>query len=230
MRSIAGFVVGAVVLALAAYALLGVARLEGYMAEAGERLATLQYEAARESLTAARQYSGRARFVPWLGSDVRQEIQAREAALSYWARDYETVLPAGAEPVTAVDEGNVELQLVVANAAHRMGQARFADRDAVAQVLEETAAGYLTVLKNETWHPDAAFNYEYLIRLRDAAAKGQAPPPPQENEEDADLGEAGAPTPATSQEGFEIYIPLEEGERNPSGGEAGQSGPRERKG
>jgi hypothetical protein len=230
MRSIVGFVVGAVALALAGYAFLGVARLEEHMASAGERLATLQYDAAQESLSAAEQYAGRARFVPWLGSDVRHEIQAREAALQYWAREYEAVLPAGAEPVAAVDEGNLELQLVVANAAYRVGQTRSIDKAMAVQVLEETAAGYLTVLKNNTWHPDAAFNYEYLIRLRDAAAKGQAPPPPQENEEDADLGEAGAPTPATSQEGFEIYIPLEEGERNPSGGEAGQAGPRERKG
>ena len=87
------------------------------------------------------------------------------------------MLPAGAEPVAAVDEENVELQLVVANSAYRVNQTQFKDRASTVKALEETAAGYLTVLKNNTWHPDAAFNYEYIIRLRDEAAKGSQPPP-----------------------------------------------------
>ena len=123
-------------------------------------------------------------------------------------------------------------------AARSGGKPRFeAPADPVAigrevgpQALEEAAAGYLTVLKNNTWHPDAAFNYEYIIRLRDQAAKGSQPPPPQKNEEESDNGESGAPTPATSQEGFQIYIPLEQGEKNPTGGEAGKSSAKERKG
>jgi hypothetical protein len=125
----------------------------------------------------------------------------------------------------------VELQLVVANASFRVKQTEFKDRASTVKALEEAAAGYLTVLKNNSWHPDAAYNYEYLVRLRDAAAKGsQPPPPPQKNEEESDLGESGAPTPATSQQGFEIYIPLEQGEKNPTGGDAGKSAPKERKG
>ena len=230
MRSIIGFAVAAVAIALVGFAFLGVARLEANMADAGERLSTLQYDAAGESLAQAERYAGRARFVPWLGSDARQEIRARQAALQYWKRQYDAVLPPGAEPVAAVDEANVELQLVVANAVYRMKQPQFADRQAAATALDEAASGYLTVLKSSTWHPDAAFNYEYLVRLRNEAGKGRQPPPPQKNEEESDLGEAGAPTPATSQQGFEIYVPLEKGEKNPSGGEAGQAGPRERKG
>jgi len=230
MRSIVGSAIGAVVLALAGVAFLGVARLDGHMADAGQRLSTLQYEAARESLVEAERYSRDARFVPWLGSDARQEIRARQAAVQYWQRQYDALIPAGAEPVAAVDDTNVELQLVVANAAYRVKQTQFGDRQSTIKALEEAAAGYLTVLKNNTWHADAAFNYEYLVRLRDEAAKGRQPPPPRENEEESDLGESGAPTPATSQEGFEIYIPLEQGEKNPSGGEAGKAAPKERKG
>ena len=230
MRSIVAFVIVAVVLGLAGFGFLEVARLEGRMADAGERLSTLQYAAAQESLDEAEQHAGQARFVPVLGSDARQEIRARKAAVQYWQRQYDAVLPAGAEPVAAVDEENVELQLVVANAEYRVKQTQFANRQATVKALEEAAAGYLTVLKSNTWHPDAAFNYEYIVRLRDEAGKGRQPPPPQKNEEESDLGEAGAPTPATSQEGFQIYVPLEQGEKNPSGGEAGKASPKERKG
>jgi hypothetical protein len=230
MRSVVASVVGTVVLLVAGFAFLGVYRLDAHMADAGQRLSTLQYAAASESLAEAERYSGSARFVPWIGSDARQEIRARQAAVQYWQRKYDEVIPAGAEPVAAVDESNVELQLVVANAAYRVKQTQFKDRQATIKALEEAAAGYLTVLKNNTWHPDAAFNYEYIVRLRDEAGKGRQPPPPRENEEESDLGESGAPTPATSQEGFEIYIPLEQGEKNPTGGEAGKAAPKERKG
>jgi hypothetical protein len=230
MRSTIGVALAAIMLALFGFAFLGVARLEGRMADAGQRLSTLQYGPAHESLTEAEQHANQARFVPWLGSDARQEIRARQAAVQYWQRQYDAVLPAGAEPVAAVDEENVELQLVVANSAFRVHQTEFKDKQSTIKALEETAAGYLTVLKNNTWHPDAAFNYEYIIRLRDAAAKGSQPPPPQKNEEESDNGESGAPTPATSQEGFQIYIPLEQGEKNPTGGEAGKASAKERKG
>ena len=230
MRATIGFAIVAGVLALFGFAFLGVARLEGHMADAGQRLSTLQYEAAQESLTGAEQDANRSRFVPFLGTDARQEIRARQAAVHYWQRQYDVVLPAGAEPVAAVDEENVELQLVVANSEFRVKQTEFKDKTSTVKALEEAAAGYLTVLKNNTWHPDAAYNYEYIIRLRDQAAKGSQPPPPQKNEEESDNGESGAPTPATSQEGFQIYIPLEQGEKNPTGGEAGKASAKERKG
>ena len=230
MRATIAFAITAVVLAVIGFAFLGVARLDAHMADAAQRLSTLEYASAQESLTQAEQYSNHARFVPWLGSDARQEIRARQAAVQYWQRQYDVVLPAGAEPVAAVDDTNVELQLVVANSAFRVHQTEFKDKQSTVKALEETAAGYLTVLKNNTWHPDAAFNYEYIIRLRDAAAKGSQPPPPQKNEEESDNGDQGAPTPATSQEGFQIYIPLEQGEKNPTGGEAGKASAKERKG
>jgi len=230
MRATIACAIVAVVLALFGFAFLGVARLEGHMADAGQRLSTLQYESAQESLAGAGQYADHSRFVPFLGTDARQEIRAREAAVQYWQRKYDVVLPAGAEPVAAVDEENVELQLVVANSEFRVKQTEFKDKTSTVKALEEAAAGYLTVLKNNTWHPDAAYNYEYIIRLRDQAAKGSQPPPPQKNEEESDNGESGAPTPATSQEGFQIYIPLEQGEKNPTGGEAGKASAKERKG
>jgi len=231
MRSIVAFTIGAAALVILGVACIGVARLEGHMADAQQRLATLQYATASESLAEAEQYADRARFVPWLGRDERQEIRARTAAVQYWQKQYDAVVPAQAEPVAAVGDDNVELQLVVANAAHRLGQARSKDRPSTMKALEEAASGYLTVLKNNTWHPDAAFNYEYIVHMRDELAKGKQPPqPPKEQTEDADNGESGAPSPATSSKGFQIYIPLEQGEKNPAGGEAGKAAPKERKG
>ena len=231
MRATIGFAIVAVVLALFGFAFLGVARLEGHMADAGQRLSTLQYEAAQESLdrrrTVREPLAVRAVSRHRCASG-NSRAPGRRSVLA--ASGTDVVLPAGAEPVAAVDEENVELQLVVANSEFRVKQTEFKDKTSTVKALEEAAAGYLTVLKNNTWHPDAAYNYEYIIRLRDQAAKGSQPPPPQKNEEESDNGESGAPTPATSQEGFQIYIPLEQGEKNPTGGEAGKASAKERKG
>ena len=229
MRTFIVLVAVTIVLGVFGAASLGVARLEGHMADAQQRLATLQYESAKESLDEASQYADHARWVPWLGRDERQEIRARGAALQYWKKQYDELVPAQAEPVAAVGDDNVELQLVVANAAYRLGQGRSKDKTTTMKALEEAAAGYLTVLKNNTWHSDAAYNYEYIVRLRDELAKGKNPPqqPPSDNSE---LGEGGAPTPETTKQGFEIYVPLQNDEKSPSGGDAGKASTKDRKG
>ena len=229
MRSIVAMLGGALVLAYSGVALVGVSRLERHLADAQERQATQQYDAAQQSLDAAARYAGQARWVPILGSDARREIATRSASLQYWRRQWDAVLPPQAEPVAAVDETNADLQLIVANALHRRGQAQAKDRTAMLQALEQAVGGYLTVVKNDTWLEDAAYNYEFLVRLRDEAAKGRSSAsqsPPQ----NSDLGEGGAPTPETSQKGFEIYVPLESNEKTPSGGEAGKAGAKQRKG
>ena len=82
MRATIAFAIVAVVLALFGFAFLGVARLEGHMADAGQRLSTLQYESAQESLAGAEQYADHSRFVPFLGTDARQEIRARAGRCS----------------------------------------------------------------------------------------------------------------------------------------------------
>ena len=228
MKSITGLLIGAVVAVAVGAVGLTTARLQGHMADAQERIATRQYDAARDSLDEAERYLEYGRWVPGVGDDSLREVRARKAALQYWQGQYEAVLPAQAEPVAGVDETNVELQLVVANAAFRAGLEGEKDRTAMVQALNEAAGGYLTVLKNNTWHEDAAHNYEYVVRLRDEVAKGRRPPVDAEQGED--LGESGAPSPATALKGFEIYVPLEGNERTPEGGEAGKAEAKQRKG
>jgi hypothetical protein len=236
MKSITGLLAGAFVLALAGMLALTASRADGHMADAQELMATLRFDEAAERLDAAERSLRYARWLPWIGSEAVREVAAKEAALQYWQGQYDALLPEG-DPVAAVDENNVPLQFVVANAVFRdkLVKASTAkpttpavDRGALVQALDEAASGYLTVLKGEPFHEDAAFNYEFTVRLRDQVAKGQRPPSQQA--ENADLGESGAPSPATSSEGFEIYVPLEGDEKTPAGGDAGKVTPRERKG
>ena len=217
------------VVAAAGGAALSASRLERHLADAQERMSTQQYAQAQSSLNAANGYVGYAQWLPRLGDGVVREIRAREAALQYWQGQYDKVLPAQAEPVAAVDESNVDLQLVVANAAFRVGLKGVTERAAALQALNEAANGYLTVLKNTTWQEEAAHNYEYVIRLRDEIARGRRSPE-QQQEQKMDLGQSGAPSDATSTKGFQIYVPLQGDEKSPEGGDAGKASEKARKG
>lgn len=229
MKNVTAFLAVAIVFALVGIGSLATARLQQRMADAQEQIATLRYEDAQASLDAAEGYLEYGRWLPGVGDDALKEVRTRKAALLYWQGDYEAVLPAQAEPVAAVDESNVDLQLVVANAAFRAGLARAKERADTLQSLNDAVNGYATVLKNDTWTEDAAHNYEFAVRLRDEIAKGRRPPTPQP-EQGADLGEGGAPSPSTTTKGFEIYIPLEGNERTPASGEAGKAEAKQRKG
>jgi hypothetical protein len=236
MKGITGFVVGAVLLAAVGMLALTASRADRHMADAQELLATLRFDEAEASLDQAEASLRYARWVPWIGTDAVREVAAKKAALHYWRGNYDELLSEG-DPVAAVDEANVPMQFVVANAVFRDTLAKSmtakpttasADRAALVQALDEAASGFMTVLKSEQFHEDSAFNYEFTVRLRDQVAKGQRPPAQQA--ENADLGESGAPSPATSAEGFEIYVPLESDEKTPAGGDAGKTSPRDRKG
>lgn len=229
MKNVTAFLVAAVLLVVVGMGSVTVARLQGHLADAQERIATLQYEEAQASLEAAERYLEYAQWLPGMGDAALQDVRTRKAAILYWQGQYEAVLPAQAEPVAAVDESNADLQLVVANAAFRAGLARAKERADTLQALNEAVNGYAIVLRNDTWNEVAAHNYEFVVRLRDDIAKGRRPPTPQP-EPGADLGEGGAPSPSTTTKGFEIYIPLEGNERTPASGEAGKAEATQRKG
>ena len=229
MKSVTAYLIAALIFVVVGVVALTASRLERQLADAQERTSTQQYALARESLTAADGYLQYAQWVPGVGDATVREVRARQAALQYWQGEFEEVLPAQAEPVAAVDESNVELQLVVANAAFRNGLKGVTERTAAVQVLNEAANGYLTVLKNNIWHEEAAYNYEYVIRLRDEIQKGRKPPSEQ-LQQGQDLGESGAPSDATSTKGFQIYVPLQGDEKSPEGGDAGKATEKVRKG
>lgn len=227
MTSIAGYVIAALLLAGAGAAALAVGAVERRMAAAEEHIATLRYDDAAAALDEAERLAGYTRWLPG-ASDAARELQVHRASLQYWQKRYDALLPREADPVGAVEAGNLPLQLVVANSAYRAGQARAEGRMGMVQMLDESIGGYLTVLSGETWDERAAYNYEYLLRLRDEIARGRRKTLPPPVEEDASLGASGAPA-DTNAKGFEIYIPLEGEERNDAA-EAGKAAPRGRKG
>jgi len=117
MRAAIGLALVAAVLSGVAYMAGRMATVERHLADTREALATQDYPQAAGSVDAATASLGWARYVPGFGTRVQREARAYNAAILYWEREYDTLVPDGQDPVSAIEEGNADLQLVVANAA-----------------------------------------------------------------------------------------------------------------
>ena len=233
MKGIAGYLVGAAVLALLGSVGLATSRVEREMASAQETLVTVDYETSVAALDTVERYYEYASHLPGVGADPLNDVRARKAALRYWQREYGALVPAGrADPVADVAPDNIPQQLIVANAVFRSGQTQPKDRAATLQMLDAGINAYLTVVTNAArqedvlYLEDAAYNYEYLIRLRNEMGRRRRDLPPPGS--DRPLGTEGQIERGKSEEQFKTYVPQEKKERED--GDAAKGAPRVRKG
>jgi hypothetical protein len=135
--------------------------------------------------------------------------------------------------------------LLAANAAFRTSQGD-TDRNIAVRRLDTVVKTYAEVLKNagdSATAADAAYNYEYAVRLRDNLARARGPaklPAAASRTAAADTGDdlphgptvhgrPGGPPPAASMAQFKIVIP-KRGEERKDDPQAGKGGAKIRKG
>src|SRR5262245_56343562 len=168
---------GGVAVALLSFALgvafLTASRLERRVASAHQRLALLQY--AEPVVEYEDMERSAAMSVPWLTDAVLADIRAHRAAADYWLANYGKLTPQRDASGLLV-ENDPERLFLAANAAFREAQRATADRASTVKQLDNVLRMYADVLKNEPRHVDAAYNLEYVARLRDrlASARGGA--------------------------------------------------------
>ena len=230
MKNITGYLLSAVVLALAGGALIVAASLDRDIATAQEHVVAQKYNDVEPTYETAEKYYDYASHLPGIGDGPANDIRTKHATLHYWQKDYAAVIPQQTDPVGSVPQDNSDLQLVVANAVYRAAQSKMKDKETTMAGLDQGILSYVTVLKNSPRNEDAAFNFELLVRLRDELDKGKRKPGPAEMVLKGPDGAAGAPpTIDSSMSDFKIYIPLESQERQDQG-VAGKAAPGKRKG
>ena len=236
MKTIGGYVVAALALVVLGGVALAVGRLEHRIAAADEALVSLDFVESARAYDELEQYAGYARYVPWIGGDALTRMRASRAAVRYWGGDYDALLSL-ARGQTADGDADTELLFIAANAAYRLGQQRAADRPGMMRAIDDARAAYQVVLSEGGGHPDAAFNYEYLLVVRDDLAKGgrlassRTPAPGDEGPQAPQTlhGREGAPPPGRSQKEFKVYVPEDRDERSKEN-ERGGDQVRQRKG
>lgn len=229
MKGVTGLTIAAVLLALVGAVCVSASRLERDLARADEDVVAGRYDQPQTTFDSAERYLEYGSHVPWIGTEPLDGLRARRAAVQYWQHQYDGVVPQQSDPVGAVSPENVDLQLVVANAVYRTGQAQATDRQSMLRALDAGIAAYAAVLKNADRQEDAAYNYEYLVRLRDEVDKGKRKPGGEAVMKGPEGATGAPPTIDSSMSDFKIYIPLESQERQDNG-TAGKAGALKRKG
>jgi hypothetical protein len=159
-----------------------------------------------------------------------------DATVAYWLGQYGGIKP-DAEG-TATDAA---LLLTVANAAFRDAQRDPGSGPAAVQKLDGVLQAYASAMKAASRNSEAAYNYEYVSRVRDQVARAQgkgvkASPSTVVSASVGDLpagptihGRPGAPPPEAKMEEFQMLAPMEFGDRETQP-EATPGVKRERKG
>lgn len=219
MKGIAGYVIGAVVLAVLGGLCLGGSRLDRQMARAQQTLIISDYAAADASLAVVERYYEYVRRVPWVGDGAVNDVRTRRAAINYWQRQYGALVPTNrTDPVADVAADNVPLQLIVADSVYRDSQPRAKDRAAMLRLLQSSIDAYRAVLSNARRPEDApyahvaAYNYEYVVRLRNEIVNGRRRALPLPGDERT-FGSEGKPEDPAFENEFKQYVPLEKEER-----------------
>ncbi|HEV8316162.1 MAG TPA: hypothetical protein VGQ10_02060 [Vicinamibacterales bacterium] len=107
--------------------------------------------------------------VPWLSEQIYGGQQWRRTLARYWLGQYSEIADSS-ETEAPNAHPSPELLLLRANAAFRDLQRSTADRAAKLKGAEAVIQRYAQVLKS-TDLEDAAYNYEYVVRVRNALAK-----------------------------------------------------------
>ena len=174
--------------------------MERRLAAAERDLVMLRYTDAE---TGARQPGGRiASLMPGAGR-ATADAKAVETTAAYWQGDYEAVAD------------NTDAKLLAANAAYRNMRKAGGSWQAVVGRMDTLVKQYAEILRDDPNNMEAAFNYEYIVRLRQVIAARKQPVAPVDAA-DAGLtihGFAGAPPEEADMKKFKMIVPMRPDER-----------------
>jgi len=215
MKTIAGALIIAFVLFIAGAVTLSEARAIRTLTAEQQRLATLQYD---EDVAARSESRLLGRLALPSSSTASTEVQ--RAALNYWRARYEVLTPlTGATGDAPSSDPNI--LLIAANAAFRASAAEPGNTRGSVERLDRVLEAYGDVLRADPNRIDAAYNYEYVARVRDGLARGRAPARDRRAIElSGDLpvgptlhGRPGGPPPTVPMSEFKTFSPLQQEER-----------------
>ena len=174
--------------------------MERRLAAAERDLVMLRYADAAE---AAAQPGGRlAALMPGAGRSTT-DAKTVETTGAYWQGNYDAVAE------------NPESKLLAANAAYRNMRKAGGSWQAVVGRMDTLVKQYAEILRDDPANAEAAFNYEYIVRLRQVIAARKQPVAPVDGA-DAGLtihGFAGAPPEASDMKKFKMIVPMRPDER-----------------
>lgn len=235
MKTVITRLIVAAVLAAGAWLSWSEAKLTARVATAKERLATLDLQVDDDGDD--RTISGYLpNYFPFWAQPLSTDIRRTRTTVEYWLARYGEVIE------EANGDLDAEVLLAAANAAFRSHERDGGAGPAQVQRLDGVLQAYVAVLKAAPQHMAAAYNYEYVSRVRDQAARSAGKPAKElprtaaRPRRPGDLpagptvhGRPGGPPPDMKAEEMEVIAPMNYGDREAQP-EATPGAKRERKG
>jgi hypothetical protein len=228
MKGILGYVFVAFVLALAGTVCLAAGYLNRDMAHAQQDVMALKYDGADKTFAITEHYLEYASSLPGIGEGPLYDVRTRRAEIRYWQGQFEAISSPQPESGSGTGTENISLQLVAAHAGYRAGRLKAKDKQATVQAVDAAMQSYLAILKNTTRQEDAAYNYEYLARLKEELLNGRADFRVVKAQADPN-GLSGSLMSRGDGAQFKTRIPLQNEERDKAAG-AGKIPPPKKKG
>jgi hypothetical protein len=195
-------------------------------ARADEALVTLRPEEPAIEYAGLENTMRPARGVPWL-DDLIAAVRRRRAVAQYW------------QSTDVAPDRDPAVVFVVANATYRAAQ-REHDRLTMARRMDDAIKQYAEALKANPENEDAAYNYEFTVRVKNNVMKAREVTPKAASAPllEGELpigptihGQPGAPPRGTDMSQFKVVTPLRPDERKEQKPQdAGKPAPRIRRG
>jgi hypothetical protein len=155
-----------------------------------------------DALTAAQQPGGRlADLLP--GSRANADAKNLASTAGYWTGDYEKAIE------------NPDAKLLAANATYRKIRQQGGSWQAVVGRLDSLVKQYAEILRDNPANAEAAYNYEYIVRLRALITQRKQPLAPMEVAGSGLTihGPEGAPPEEAEMKKFKMIVPMRPDER-----------------
>ncbi len=221
MKRIFGTTIAMVLSFILACGALGMGLYHLEIAQAEEALATFDLTLANRIYARLEKTLEMGRRIPWIFDSVREDLQVRRSRVSYLRKDYAVIIKETS--TTGENEKTLShsLRFIRANARYRAITGE-QSREKVMQGLGQCIRDYATTIETDPTFADAAFNYEFLLMLRNDIASGKRPvqlsqrgaQKSQQDQQKSVYGEQGVEPASKASPKIKVLVP-KEGDENP---------------
>lgn len=231
MKSVVGYVVMALALVVGGRVLFGASSLEGRTADAQQALLTLRYGDLEPAYETLRVEASDGALLPRLSQSLVSSLREQQSTTRYWMRGYGRLTPER-DAAGALSETDPVVLELGAHAAYRSAQLA-PDQAVAVKRIDDIVRGYADVLRARPGDENAAWNFEFVSRVRATLQQSKQPvmPEPESTGLAGDLpigptmhGEPGAPPEGTDMKQFKVVVPMRPDERKqlPQGASEGE--------
>ncbi len=219
MKSILGTAIGIALSFIISCGALAIGFYHLEIARAQEALATFDLSRADRIYARLEKTLEIGKSIPWIFTSASEDLRVRRVRLAYWRQDYAAVLDATS--TTGEDEGALSppMRFLRANARCR-AVAGTQGREQMIKEFNLAIRDYAKVLDADPGFMESAFNYEYLLMIRDDIAGGRRRSPfrpsgameSKLDQRNGVHGEQGVEPAVKVPQKMKVWVPKEDGE------------------